>query len=50
MEEDKSLDRLDDEQFPGMIYARMKIYTKDAEDAFPKDLFMGNVGYEDCLL
>jgi hypothetical protein len=29
LEEDKALDKLDDEQFPGMLYARMKIYTED---------------------
>lgn len=39
LEEDKSMDRLDDEQFPGIIYARMKLYSKDVEDQFPKDIF-----------
>jgi hypothetical protein len=33
------MDRLDDEQFPGIIYGRIKLYSKDVEDKFPKDIF-----------
>lgn len=33
LQEDKSLDMLDDEEFPGMVYARIKLYAKDIEDA-----------------
>lgn len=32
LEEDKSMDRLDDEQFPGIIFARVKMYAKEIED------------------
>ena len=34
MEEDKSLDMLDDEEFPGIIFARIKLYSHDPEDVF----------------
>ena len=50
LEEDKSVDKLDDEEFPGIIYARIKMYSKDAEDDFPKDLFKGIDAYTDYLL
>jgi hypothetical protein len=50
LEEDKSMDRLDDEQFPGIIQARLKIYSKDIEDDFPADLFKSQDTYVDYLL
>lgn len=50
LEEDKSIDPLDDEQFPGIIQARIKMYSKDAEDDFPKDLFKSQDDYLDYLL
>lgn len=50
LEEDKALDKLDDEQFPGIIQARIKIYSHDPEDEFPNDLFKGDDDYVDYLL
>jgi len=41
LEEDKSVDPLDDEQFPGMIFMRMKMFDEDPIE-FKKDLFKGD--------
>jgi hypothetical protein len=50
LEEDKSIDPLDDEQFPGIIQARIKLYAKGPEDKFPADLFKDESEYLDYLL
>lgn len=50
LEEDKSIDPLDDEQFPGIIQARIKLYSKDVEDSFPEDLFKGEADYVEHLM
>jgi len=41
LEEDKAVDPLDDEQFPGMVFARVKMYSKDPTDNIPKNIFKG---------
>jgi hypothetical protein len=50
LEEDRAIDPLDDEQFPGIIFARIKLYSKDPEDSFPASLFKGSDEYTDYLL
>ena len=50
LEEDKSIDPLDDEEFPGIVQMRIKLYSKDVEDTFPKDLFKPLSTYTDYLL
>jgi len=42
------LDMLDDEEFPGMIYMRMKMFTGDIEEELPK--FMSKDNYKDYLV
>jgi len=49
-EEDKSRDALDDEQFPGMLFARIKMYQGDPSDKFPKDIFKPQTDYKEYLL
>ena len=41
---------LDDEEFPGILYARIKLYSKDIEDEFPKDIFKGKEFYSRFLI
>ena len=51
LEEDKALDALDDEQFPGILQACLKIYTKDPSDEFlPDRVKSSEVYYKDYLL
>ena len=50
LEEDKSVDPLDDEEFPGFLYTRIKLYSKDPTDSFPKDLFPKPETYQEVLL
>ena len=50
LEEDKALDPLDDEEFPGMIFARIKLYSKDFEDEFPETIFKSLENYTEYLL
>jgi hypothetical protein len=50
LEEDKSIDPLDDEQFPGMLQMRIKMYSRDPDDDFPSNLFSKLDSYTDYLL
>lgn len=51
LEEDKAIDALDDEEFPGILQMRIKMYSRDPEDEFPSDLFKSPDEYyiEYCL-
>jgi C2 domain/FerI (NUC094) domain len=51
-EEDKSLDKLDDEQFPGIIQARIKLYSTNTTDVIPppEKLFKSQDDYTKYLL
>ena len=47
-QEDKALDKLDDEQFPGMFFARAKIYDRNTntnENLRINDLFKSKENY-----
>jgi hypothetical protein len=50
LEEDKSIDALDDEQFPGIIQARIKLYTTDPKDDFSGSIFKDQSNYTEYLL
>lgn len=50
LEEDKSIDALDDEQFPGIIQACIKLYSKDPLDDFSPDRFLSHDQYTEYLL
>jgi hypothetical protein len=43
LEEDKAIDALTDEQFPGMLFTRMKLYSRDPDpkDKWDKTIFKG---------
>lgn len=42
LEEDKAIDALDDEQFPGILQACIKLYTKEPSDDFAPTRFKHN--------
>jgi hypothetical protein len=45
------LDKLDDEQFPGMVYAKIKMYNSKTTDNFdPQRLFLKRENYIKYIL